>query len=828
MRVIDASETGILMLGYQGESQRVMVRLPLVDEKTGRNVAEEFPGGQLSLSVTFPNRPGEFIVSPSDYQVAGDWLEWVVKAAYTQFFGEGKLQINYSGFDSTGMTKSRVWRITNKKSISTGAGTVPDWSDWKTELLSAAAAVQEAVESYDEMSAEAEELPAGSTPTAEIDRSGENPVLRLGIPAGQGGGVTVDSELSNTSTNPVQNKVITGALSSQSETIVNKIDKPASGAAAGKVLGLDSELHPVWVTPSGGGSDLPITTPEAYGAKGDGVTDDTAAIQAAVTAGKYVLFDGDKTYKITETIELHSDMVLDFNGCGIISTANISFSASSAFDVTVYTGAYTANTVHSYSTGTGLISLQSEEQVHMGRDYYLGGMTCHSNNGHMNNSLPYDLEACVIKRQSEPMRNIVIRNLGSYSNSIYGNWSYSFELDGAEDVLIEHCNLMPNEQNYVGIGVRNSSNVTIRDCVIVMDDTNNDNTYGVEVIASSFVTVDSCRIHSEKWHCITTGAGVTSLNTTVLNSVLSIAGGVITSAAYSDHGNAMRTFISGCKITGGLTIADGSVTDCEFVKRKDSLDYINICYRPWIGDYVPYFEFNNLRCASKIMFLDSPDVQGIEEDTTARIGRVHIASVIGAGNVITASDSKNEHIIDFDFAEICLENFSGLIARIQVFKKLIATNCTFTNFECNASGYDSLIDYNPEINLNGCTCAYIINNLSAIVLKAENTTFPTTVMGYDTVLPYMVLLNNCTILGTSESGNTVKAQKLWQMANCVFNCRSTPVEKNTGIVKGTNLTTITTGYAGAFGSEIFKDDGASTYYKKIYPTDANWETNTIS
>ena len=325
MRVIDASKTGILVLGYQGESQRVMVRLPLVDERNGRNVAEEFPGGQFSLSVTFPNRPGEFIVSPSDYQVDGDWLEWVVKEAYTQFFGEGNLQINYSGFDSTGMTKSRVWRITNKKSISTGAGTVPDWSDWKTELLTAAAAVQNAVDSYDEMSAEAEELPAGSTPTAEMDHTGDHPVLKLGIPASQGGGggdvqsvngktgavvlnandvgalpadtpippaVTVDSALSGTSTNPVQNKVIKAKLDEQSETIGNlsttvsgkyakpsggipstdmsqavqtslgkadtalqahqdisgKQNKPSVAGTAGQVLGLDGSLNPVWKT----------------------------------------------------------------------------------------------------------------------------------------------------------------------------------------------------------------------------------------------------------------------------------------------------------------------------------------------------------------------------------------------------------------------------------------------------------------------------------------------------------------------------------------------------------------------------------------------------
>ena len=323
MRVIDASETGILVLGYQGESQRVMVRLPLVDERNGRNVAEEFPGGQFSLSVTFPNRPGEFIVSPSDYQVAGDWLEWVVKAAYTQFFGEGNLQINYSGFDSTGMTKSRVWRITNKKSISTGAGTVPDWSDWKTELLNAAAAVQNAVDSYDEMTAEAED---GDQTSAHIDRTGDHPVLHIEIKNNGGGGggavssvngktgavvlnandvgalpdttpippaVTVDSQLSGTSTNPVQNKVIKAKLDEQSETIVQlsgtvsgkyakpsggipstdmseavqtslgkadtalqehqdisgKQDKPSAAGTAGQVLGLDANLAPVWKNP---------------------------------------------------------------------------------------------------------------------------------------------------------------------------------------------------------------------------------------------------------------------------------------------------------------------------------------------------------------------------------------------------------------------------------------------------------------------------------------------------------------------------------------------------------------------------------------------------
>lgn len=322
MRIINASETGTLVLGFQGEDQRLEIRFPLVDEKEGRNITEEFPGGNFSISIMLPGDPAEHIVGSEDFRIEGDWLIWTVKEAYTVGFGEGKLQLNYA---FGGMAKSRIWKTNVRKSINSGSGTVPSWSDWKTELLNAAAAVQNAVDSYDEMTAEAEELPAGSTPTAEMDHTGDHPVLKLGIPASQGGGggavssvngktgtvvlnandvgalpsstpippaVTVDSELSGTSTNPVQNKVIKAKLDEQSETIVQlsgtvsgkyakpsggipstdmseavqtslgkadtalqehqdisgKQNKPATAGTAGQVLGLDGSLNPVWKT----------------------------------------------------------------------------------------------------------------------------------------------------------------------------------------------------------------------------------------------------------------------------------------------------------------------------------------------------------------------------------------------------------------------------------------------------------------------------------------------------------------------------------------------------------------------------------------------------
>lgn len=60
-------------------------------------------------------------------------------------------------------------------------------------------------------------------------------------------------------------------------------------------------------------------TPEQFGAVGDGTTDDTAAIQAAVDKQGLVIFGAKKSYRVTSVVRLKSNTTLNLNGCTITS-----------------------------------------------------------------------------------------------------------------------------------------------------------------------------------------------------------------------------------------------------------------------------------------------------------------------------------------------------------------------------------------------------------------------------------------------------------------------------------------------------------------------------
>lgn len=177
MGIINAECGKTVSIGYQGENKRQRVRFDLSDIMT------EFPGGTAVLGI---RRPGDSDIVPAlNTALDGMSLIWTTTAWELANSGFLYAQVTYSDGDAVGKTK--VYRFDVKNSLIVSGVEPEDWQDLVGQLTSAAAALQAVIESYDEMTAEATTLPAGSDPTVEIDRTGDHPVMKFGLVPGPAG-----------------------------------------------------------------------------------------------------------------------------------------------------------------------------------------------------------------------------------------------------------------------------------------------------------------------------------------------------------------------------------------------------------------------------------------------------------------------------------------------------------------------------------------------------------------------------------------------------------------------------------------------------------------
>ena len=143
--------------------------------------------------------------------------------------GSGEMQVVYSGADF--VKKSPIYSYNVSRAVDEAVD--PPAQDVYTQIIESLSDLQTDVQGLSDAVEDIGDISLLTT-TAKTDLvSAINEVNEHG---GGGGSVTVDSELSATSTNPVQNKVVTSAVQ-------GKADTQTVSALADAVNGLDSDVQ---------------------------------------------------------------------------------------------------------------------------------------------------------------------------------------------------------------------------------------------------------------------------------------------------------------------------------------------------------------------------------------------------------------------------------------------------------------------------------------------------------------------------------------------------------------------------------------------------------
>lgn len=173
----ELSKSIIIPLGYTDESHATKLCLDAAVW------LDDCPGGALQLLVRNPN--GDLYAAPTTRE--DDVLVWELTGGDTAYSGAGEIELNLRGTSGECIKSARcsTWI---EASLTGEAGSQPEEvQDWITNLLNAAAEASGAAGMIDNMTVEANALPAGSEATAELTEVSGHYHLKLGLPRGNTG-----------------------------------------------------------------------------------------------------------------------------------------------------------------------------------------------------------------------------------------------------------------------------------------------------------------------------------------------------------------------------------------------------------------------------------------------------------------------------------------------------------------------------------------------------------------------------------------------------------------------------------------------------------------
>ena len=457
----------------------------------------------------------------------------------------------------------------------------------------------------------------------------------------------------------------------------------------------------------GGAVDLFYVTPEDYGAVGDGITDDSEAVQDAVDAGYAVYFASNKIYYLASTVTIDHDCHL-FGGAGAtIKTATPS--GGTANDAIVVTGTLkktttlttdytstgsTANSGNQFTLSdmTGIdvgdimvITAEDQYYSYARPTYYLGATLLVSDvyNGHIytSNSMPWNITNTAnvsVKVYSAPTAIIEGLNFISDIDSL-GQYKSLIDLKWCKNSIVRNCNL-----SHFGIGLRAYFSVnTLVDCVTVSkskyDNSMTGDGYGIYVQSSTDTIIQRVLAICAQG-CVDLGGSIPNINTYVRNCNLTSE---CRAVGIDMHENSYNIVVEDCTFGGLSLYGTATVNRCRFIRNNRSDASGNaIIFR---GSHNPEWATlkvdNCIFDGTNLVSVDRTYPQSPVQSFANIAGKVEIANCNGgsfAFNPGTTSDITSNKI-----NSLVLKNWTNCLKVYHtsgnVIENMIVADCTFTN-----------------------------------------------------------------------------------------------------------------------------------------------------